>query len=252
MKIEPLGPHHDRGAFSCGDARIDDLLLACRPDAVFPESRVYVAVDDEETILGFYGLRTGLWEVRSGTSVKFRHPEIELSMIGVRHDRHRRGIGTVLMTDAFARVLDAVSIIGGVRRLWLGALSPQARRFYEAAGFTAVDMSDRMVIEIDEIADAVEAWTLDTAPTPLPADSPDFDAMLGKVANRAQMAAFLLDLSRDVAAHPDRYENADLPAFLEALSAWSEDMTALPDIGPDPAPSWPLFARMLLASTSYE
>ena len=158
MKIEPLGPHHDRGAFSCGVAQIDEFLISCRPEAWTAEARVYVALDEDDgSILGFYGLRAAIWEVRSGTSIKLRHAEIELSMIGVRHDRHRRGIGTALMIDAFARVIDAVTIIGGVQRLWLGALDARARRFYEAMQFTAIDTSDRMVIMIDEIADALGA-----------------------------------------------------------------------------------------------
>ncbi len=253
MKIEPLGPQHDRRAFSCGDARIDDLLLACRPDTASPETRAYVAVDENDgTILGFYGLRTAVWEVRSGKTIRHRQAELELSMLGVRHDRHRRGIGTALMIDAFVRVLGAVEIVGGVRRLWLGAIDARARRFYQAMQFTAIDTSDRMMIEIDEIADAVEAWTL-AAQSDVPEGSPPgLDDLACQVSNRPQLSAFILDLSRDVTAHPDRYENVDLPAFLEALSAWSEDMTGLPDIGADPAPSWPLFARMLLAATTYE
>ena len=157
MKIEPLGPQHDRGAFSCGVAQIDEFLFACSPEVLSPDDRIYVAVDADGAVLGFYGLRAAIWEVRSGKSVKHRHAELELSMMGVRHDRQSQGIGAALANDAFERVLDVVGMIGGIQRLWLGALNARAQRFYERTGFSPLGDSLRMVILIDEIADALSA-----------------------------------------------------------------------------------------------
>ncbi|GAB3651794.1 hypothetical protein GCM10027589_08830 [Actinocorallia lasiicapitis] len=60
-----------------------------------------------------------------------------------------------------------------------------------------------------------------------------------------------------IASSPERpgWENADLPRFFEAISAWIADMDgffANQGIEGTVIPSWKLFGEMLLAATMYE
>jgi hypothetical protein len=54
--IEPLGKH-DRAAFSCGVAALDDWFhLRAGQDEKRNMARVFVAIDDQRGIVGFYSL----------------------------------------------------------------------------------------------------------------------------------------------------------------------------------------------------
>lgn len=69
------------------------------------------------------------------------------------------------------------------------------------------------------------------------------------------LAQFVRDLLREYRADADAWENTTLPDFLEAMSAWIDDMDgwyanrgeAMPD-----QPSWATFAQILGAATVYE
>ncbi len=83
-KIEPLGPHHDRGAFSCGVKDINDFLVAFNLDLPDPPHRIYVGVNALGQILGYYSLRPIMWEVEGRYGKIVGHlAEIDLMMIGV-------------------------------------------------------------------------------------------------------------------------------------------------------------------------
>ncbi|MEV5613581.1 hypothetical protein [Streptomyces sp. NPDC052225] len=75
------------------------------------------------------------------------------------------------------------------------------------------------------------------------------------VDSREDLAAFVRSLLRSYAEEGSTWENADLPSFLEALSAWIDDADGwygntgreLPADG-----DWRFFARALRAATVYE
>jgi hypothetical protein len=73
--------------------------------------------------------------------------------------------------------------------------------------------------------------------------------------SREDFAAFVRALAADLQKNPDQWENPDLPAFLEAMSAWVEDTEKyyqnreerMPD-----QPSWRTLGQILLAARVYE
>ena len=73
--------------------------------------------------------------------------------------------------------------------------------------------------------------------------------------NRLELADLIDQLSDNLKEDPESWENPDLDRFLDALAAWTRDMDGyfmnrgepLPE-----APSWELFAHMLLAAKIYE
>lgn len=75
------------------------------------------------------------------------------------------------------------------------------------------------------------------------------------IETREQLAKFILDLADEARTKPKSWENVDLPAFLEALAAFTEDMDgyfanrgeAVPE-----QPTWSTLGEMLIAATMYE
>ncbi len=72
-------------------------------------------------------------------------------------------------------------------------------------------------------------------------------AAAANLSTQAELAAFIGNLRADLKDNTEDWENADLPAFLEALQGWLEDAKSL-----DEEPRWRLIAKALLAGSRYE
>ncbi len=136
---EPLGEAHDLVSFQSGEPSLDDwlrrrALLNQRTGA----SRIYV-ITDGTRVVGYYALATGA-VVASDAPGKVRRnmpdpiPVMILGRLAVDQLWHGRGLGYDLLQDAVLRTLQAAEI-AGIRALLAHALSEQAARFYEHAGF---------------------------------------------------------------------------------------------------------------------
>jgi hypothetical protein len=75
------------------------------------------------------------------------------------------------------------------------------------------------------------------------------------VSTREDLARFIAELGAEVGSNRGRWENAELPRYLEALAAWVADMGGYfrnqEQVEPS-EPSWSLIAQMLRAATLYE
>ena len=75
------------------------------------------------------------------------------------------------------------------------------------------------------------------------------------IRSREDFVAFVKALSKDLRDNPVTWENANLERFLEALSAWVEDMDGyyINQDKPVPQqPDWKVAADMLMAAKMYE
>lgn len=71
----------------------------------------------------------------------------------------------------------------------------------------------------------------------------------------ANLAEFVRELSADLAADPESWENSTLDRFLEAMEAWIRTLdgyAANTDDESPRVPSWRTFARILAAAKVYE
>lgn len=83
----------------------------------------------------------------------------------------------------------------------------------------------------------------------------DFNAAIQKIETRQDFIDFVHLLMIDLQNNGDKWENPDLPRYLEALAAWTHDMDgAFKNRGEEPPqhPTWKLFAEILIAASIYE
>jgi hypothetical protein len=80
-------------------------------------------------------------------------------------------------------------------------------------------------------------------------------AKVDAVATSDDFVEFVNLLRRNLSEHPDEWENATLPSFLDALSAWVQDMDGYYENNRLPVPqtpTWKSVAEMMLAAKYYE
>ncbi len=140
--IEPLGQHHDRSGFSCGQPALDDWLRhRASQDEKRNIARVFVAVDGDLGVVGFYSLSTftlSLDDLPEEVARKLpRYDAIPAALIGrLARDLRVRGrrIGELLLADAVRRILDASRSVA-VFAIVVEAKDEPAAAFYRGFGF---------------------------------------------------------------------------------------------------------------------
>jgi ribosomal protein S18 acetylase RimI-like enzyme len=146
--IVPLGNHHDRAAFCCGQPDLDDWFrLRASQDERRNIARVFVAVDDDIGIVGFYSLSSftlSLDDLPAELSNKLpRYDAIPAALIGrlARDGQvHGQGIGELLLADAVHRILGAAQSLA-VFAIVVDAKNERAANFYREFGFRAFPMN---------------------------------------------------------------------------------------------------------------
>jgi ribosomal protein S18 acetylase RimI-like enzyme len=140
--IEPLGKHHDRAIFSCGQPDLDEWFrLRASQDEKRNVARVFVAVAAELGVVGFYSLSSftlALESLPEEIAHKLpRYDAIPAALIGrlARDERARgQGVGELLLADAIRRILGAGRSIA-VFAIVVDAKDERAADFYKAFGF---------------------------------------------------------------------------------------------------------------------
>jgi len=142
LHIEPLGAHHDRAAFSCGEAALDGYLARqASQDVRRRVTRVFVAVGDEPSrIDGYYTLSAlgfGKQGLPPPLARRMPHHPIPAALLGrlaVDRRRQRCGLGEILLLDAIRRVV-AVTASLAVYAIVVDVKGAAAEAFYQRYGF---------------------------------------------------------------------------------------------------------------------
>jgi GNAT superfamily N-acetyltransferase len=140
--IQPLGRRHDRAAFSCGQPVLDDWFRRrAGQDEKRNVARVFVAVDDQHDVVGFYSLSSFTLTIDGlpqDVARKLpRYDAIPAALIGrlARDQRVRgQGIGGLLLADAIRRILSASRSLA-IFAIIVDAKDDRAVAFYEDFGF---------------------------------------------------------------------------------------------------------------------
>ncbi|MEX0450029.1 GNAT family N-acetyltransferase [Spiribacter sp. 221] len=170
VRIEPLDPKtHDRTGFSSGIPRVENFLKrSARQQQTDDHTRVQVAVSADAVVVGYYALNAHRLDLPDVSGLPRRllrnvppHgaiPAAYLSMLGVSSPVQGRGLGRLLMADAFQRVLNAATQIG-LAALVLDVLDDDGedaagrrKAFYTALGFDSFPSQPRrMFITLDTL-----------------------------------------------------------------------------------------------------
>jgi ribosomal protein S18 acetylase RimI-like enzyme len=136
-RIVPLADKHDRAAFSCGVEAFDRYLQRqAGQDVSKHVAAAFVITPDGETIAGFYTLSAhvlNLGDLPDNVAKKLpRYPNVPATLLGrlaVSIVFRGRGIGELLLLDAFRRVLANTQEVGSAA-LVVDAKDQRAREFY--------------------------------------------------------------------------------------------------------------------------
>jgi len=119
--IQPFDPKtHDRAAFSCGVPQIDNYLkLTAKKGSKADVVRIWVVIDTENHIAGFYGINMHAIDVKEMPAAykkkAMKHgllPAAFIAMIGVDEKHQGNGLGSALVADALERIARASDEIG--------------------------------------------------------------------------------------------------------------------------------------------
>jgi ribosomal protein S18 acetylase RimI-like enzyme len=164
LVIEPLGKQHDRTEFSCGQPELDDWFRQrASQDDRRNVARVFVAIDDDLGVVGFYSLSSftlALENLPDQVARKLpRYDAIPAALIGrlARDERARgRGVGELLLADAVRRILSASRSMA-VFAIVVDAKDDPASSFYESFGFRVFPtMPNRLFLLTSAAAAAFE------------------------------------------------------------------------------------------------
>lgn len=156
---EHLTAEHDVSTFDSGVPELDNWLKRrALQNEISGASRTYV-VSTAGRVVGYYALATGaVAQLRATGKVRRNMPEpipgMVIGRLAVDREHQGRRLGSGLLRDALLRTLNAASIVG-IRAVLLHAISGDAKRFYERAGFSASPVDPMtMMITLAEVARA--------------------------------------------------------------------------------------------------
>lgn len=161
---EPIGRHHDRKTFDCGDAALNEYLgRYARQNHESGGAKTFVATSSLEPtrILGFYAISPGAIEfsrVPSTLTRKLgRHdvPVFRLGRLAVDRSAQGQGLGSDLLLAAGERALAVAAEVGGVA-LAIDAKNAEAARWYERFGAQPLlDDQLKLILPLAVVADAL-------------------------------------------------------------------------------------------------
>jgi ribosomal protein S18 acetylase RimI-like enzyme len=138
-----LEKRHDRAAFSCGEPSLDDWFQRrAGQDERRNVARVYVAVDSELGVVGFYSLSSfsiDIEDLPEDVARKLpRYDAVPAALIGrLARDLRvaKRRVGGLLLADAINRIISAGRSLA-VFTIVVDSLNEAATSFYRHFGFT--------------------------------------------------------------------------------------------------------------------
>jgi ribosomal protein S18 acetylase RimI-like enzyme len=155
--IEPLGPHHDRASFSCGEPALDTYLARqATQDIKRRIAKVFVLVGDHPTrTQGYYTLSAADFEkaeLPPDMAKRLPHYPVPAAILGrlaIDRSCQGRGLGEMLLMDAIRRTLRASAVMA-VYAIIVDAKNDRAQAFYERYGFRPfVTMPRRLFLPLE-------------------------------------------------------------------------------------------------------
>jgi len=140
--IRRLNKSHDRSAFNCGHASLNEWLKERASQFDRRDlSRTFVATrPNQRTVLGYYAITShrvvyeALPEEESKGLPRLDVPVVLIGRLAVDQNVQGQGLGALLLVDALRRAVD-ISDQVGIRAVEVDAIDDSARQFYMKFGF---------------------------------------------------------------------------------------------------------------------
>jgi len=138
--VELLQAYHDRKAFRCGSAALDEFLqrrARQNADRNLGVTHVVVPAARDSSILGYYTLVTRTVESAAVPSKGLLQGPISVALLGrlaVDQRYQRRGLGRLMLLRALRQTEEAARVLG-IYALVLDAVDDTAHRWYESLGW---------------------------------------------------------------------------------------------------------------------
>ena len=144
---EPISKRHNREAFDCGDAALNDFLRRhARQAHDRGGAKTFLALrDDTSLVIGFYSVCPACLEFTQTPDVikrglgRYDVPVFRLGRLAVDKPMQGKGLGGQLLLSAGRRCLRASLEVGGVALL-IDAKNERAAHWY--AGYGALPLED--------------------------------------------------------------------------------------------------------------
>jgi GNAT superfamily N-acetyltransferase len=161
-RIEPLADGYDLGAFTCGNATLDEWLRESAHRATRQGTRTYLLLEnDTDEVVGYFAIAPHLLERdeaprRIGRGAPSRIPAILLAKLALHKRLHDRGLGAELLVHALATIVAAARSAGG-RIVVVDAIDDDAAaRFYRAHDFEPTPNDPhRLILKLSTVAKAL-------------------------------------------------------------------------------------------------
>jgi GNAT superfamily N-acetyltransferase len=162
----PVSKAHDREAFDCGDAPLNEFLRRhARQSHELGGAKTFVAapIDQASRVLGFYSLSPASIDhartpalARKGLA-KYEVPVFRLGRLAVGLGMQGQGLGGQLLLTAGRRCIQAAAEVGGVALL-IDAKDARVAAWYKAYGALALlDAPLSLVLPLSTIDAALKA-----------------------------------------------------------------------------------------------
>jgi GNAT superfamily N-acetyltransferase len=165
---EPIGKHHDRKAFDCGSAELNEYLSRYarqNHDSGGAKTFVAVAKDHPARVLGFYSISPGAIEFSKVPANlrkklgRYELPVFRLGRLAIDRSMQGKGLGGDLLLAAGARALAVAEEVGGVA-FAIDAKDQKAAQWYVRFGaLPLLDGPLKLVLPLSTIAEAIKAVT---------------------------------------------------------------------------------------------
>ncbi len=137
---EPIRKSHNRKAFDCGNKALNQFLAQhARKNHISGGAKTYIALDDQEKILGYYSLSPASIaynkapEIIKRNLAKYEVPVFRLARLAVDISVQNKGLGGQLLLSAGKRSLFVALQAGGVALL-IDAKDEQVAGWYQSYG----------------------------------------------------------------------------------------------------------------------
>ncbi len=158
LRIEPISKIHNRKNFCCGKPPLDEYLHRyARQNDEKNIAKSFVAIDEENNVVGYYSLCTAsiefeeLPEAIRNQLPNYPVPAVLIARLAVDENVHGQGLGAKLLINALQRILTASAEIA-IKAVLVDAIDDEAIKFYRHFEFIELPDQDlKLFLPIETI-----------------------------------------------------------------------------------------------------